>query len=205
MTEVYHAGPATAADRALIHDLHSHSRASDGLLEPAALVERAARAGVDCLALTDHDTTAGVDEAGRGPWAGPVCAAAVVLDPDDLPEGVDDSKRLSPARRAAVLAQLRARARIGHRGHDVEIREVAVADVVLGAAQTVAVAVAPGTGGDAGGATRARCPSPRRRSRRRKPATRSCAIWRWSTPDMGGSATWDMESPSMSAPSNAWG
>ncbi len=64
MTEVYHAGPATAADRALIHDLHSHSRASDGLLEPAALVERAARAGVDCLALTDHDTTAGVDEAG---------------------------------------------------------------------------------------------------------------------------------------------
>ncbi len=63
MTEVYHAGSATALDDSLVYDLHSHSRASDGLLEPAALVERAARAGVDCLALTDHDTTAGIEAA----------------------------------------------------------------------------------------------------------------------------------------------
>lgn len=37
---------------------------------------------------------AGVDEAGRGPLAGPVVAAAVVLDPDNIPAGLDDSKRL---------------------------------------------------------------------------------------------------------------
>ncbi|PIY73740.1 MAG: ribonuclease HII, partial [Rhodobacterales bacterium CG_4_10_14_0_8_um_filter_70_9] len=35
----------------------------------------------------------GVDEAGRGPWAGPVTAAAVILDPARIPEGLNDSKR----------------------------------------------------------------------------------------------------------------
>ena len=38
---------------------------------------------------------AGIDEAGRGPWAGPVVAAAVMLDPDQAPAGLDDSKRLT--------------------------------------------------------------------------------------------------------------
>ena len=42
---------------------------------------------------------AGVDEVGRGPLAGPVGVAAVILDPDDLPEGLDDSKALSEAKR----------------------------------------------------------------------------------------------------------
>jgi ribonuclease HII len=37
---------------------------------------------------------AGIDEAGRGPWAGPVVAAAVVLDPARIPAGIDDSKAL---------------------------------------------------------------------------------------------------------------
>ncbi|HBE74122.1 MAG TPA: ribonuclease HII [candidate division Zixibacteria bacterium] len=46
---------------------------------------------------------AGVDEAGRGPLAGPVVAAAVVLPPKPLLEGIDDSKRLSPKRRQALL------------------------------------------------------------------------------------------------------
>lgn len=44
-------------------DLHAHSTASDGLLTPAALVRRAAGQGVRVLALTDHDTTAGLAEA----------------------------------------------------------------------------------------------------------------------------------------------
>lgn len=44
-------------------DLHLHSTASDGRLDPAALVAYAARAGVRLLALTDHDTTAGLEEA----------------------------------------------------------------------------------------------------------------------------------------------
>ncbi len=45
---------------------------------------------------------AGVDEVGRGPLAGPVGVAAVILDPDDLPEGLDDSKALPRARREAL-------------------------------------------------------------------------------------------------------
>lgn len=44
-------------------DLHSHSNCSDGALAPAALVREAASRGIGVLALTDHDTTAGVDEA----------------------------------------------------------------------------------------------------------------------------------------------
>ncbi len=51
--------------RALTIDLHTHSNCSDGSLSPAALIERAAAAGVDVLALTDHDTIAGLDEAQR--------------------------------------------------------------------------------------------------------------------------------------------
>ena len=47
----------------LRYDLHSHSTASDGTLTPQELVLRASEAGVDVLALTDHDTTAGVEEA----------------------------------------------------------------------------------------------------------------------------------------------
>ena len=42
---------------------------------------------------------AGCDEAGRGPLAGPVVAAAVILDPDRIPRGIDDSKRLTPDER----------------------------------------------------------------------------------------------------------
>ncbi|MES9818363.1 MAG: PHP domain-containing protein [Candidatus Thiodiazotropha sp.] len=45
------------------YDLHSHSTASDGTLSPGDLVNRAANAGVRVLALTDHDTTAGIEEA----------------------------------------------------------------------------------------------------------------------------------------------
>lgn len=53
---------------------------------------------------------AGVDEAGRGPLAGPVVAAAVILDPSDPIMGIDDSKRLSAARRVRLAAEIRARA-----------------------------------------------------------------------------------------------
>ena len=50
---------------------------------------------------------AGVDEVGRGPLCGPVTAAAVVLDPTRLPAGLNDSKKLTPARRAALAAEIR--------------------------------------------------------------------------------------------------
>ena len=55
----------------------------------------------------------GIDEVGRGAWAGPVTVAAVVLDPNALPDGVRDSKRLGPARREVVAEVVRARARVG--------------------------------------------------------------------------------------------
>jgi ribonuclease HII len=56
---------------------------------------------------------AGVDEAGRGPLAGPVVAAAVVLDPRCIPEGIDDSKVLTAAKRERLCAELLACARVG--------------------------------------------------------------------------------------------
>lgn len=46
-----------------LYDLHTHSTASDGTLSPTDLVQRAKRAGVSVLALTDHDTTEGISEA----------------------------------------------------------------------------------------------------------------------------------------------
>lgn len=53
---------------------------------------------------------AGMDEAGRGPLAGPVVAAAVILDPNNPVYGVDDSKKLSPARRAALKKEIEEKA-----------------------------------------------------------------------------------------------
>ncbi len=52
----------------------------------------------------------GVDEVGRGPLAGPVGVAAVILNPADLPEGINDSKVLSAARREALSAIILAKA-----------------------------------------------------------------------------------------------
>ncbi len=54
----------------------------------------------------------GIDEAGRGPLAGPVYAAAVILDPDNIPEGLNDSKKLTSVRREALAEELRLCARI---------------------------------------------------------------------------------------------
>ncbi|MCP5093155.1 MAG: ribonuclease HII [Gammaproteobacteria bacterium] len=51
----------------------------------------------------DRWPCAGVDEAGRGPLAGPVVAAAVVLDPGNIPDGLDDSKKLSSTKRADLF------------------------------------------------------------------------------------------------------
>ena len=58
----------------------------------------------------------GTDEVGRGPLAGPVVAAAVWLDPDNIPEGLNDSKKLTAKRREALYDQI-----------------MAVADVAIGA------------------------------------------------------------------------
>lgn len=52
----------------------------------------------------------GVDEAGRGPWAGPVSAAAVILNPKKVPKGLDDSKKLSARTREALELEIKAKA-----------------------------------------------------------------------------------------------
>lgn len=52
----------------------------------------------------------GVDEAGRGPWAGPVSAGAVILDPAQLPAGLDDSKKLTAKARAALELEIKDKA-----------------------------------------------------------------------------------------------
>ena len=62
------------------------------------------------LSLRVGGLVCGVDEAGRGPWAGPVSAGAVILNPGDIPEGIDDSKALTEARRDALAVQIKARA-----------------------------------------------------------------------------------------------
>ena len=65
---------------------------------------------------------AGVDEVGRGPLAGPVVAAAVVLDPADIPEGLRDSKMLGRGARERLAAALRDRA-------EVSVAEASVAEI----------------------------------------------------------------------------
>jgi len=56
---------------------------------------------------------AGVDEAGRGPLAGPVVAAAVVLDPDRIPDGIADSKALVVEARRSIYQAIIATAQVG--------------------------------------------------------------------------------------------
>lgn len=63
------------------------------------------------LAGEGRGLIAGTDEVGRGPLAGPVVAAAVVLDPDDPIEGLNDSKKLTPKKREFLFGQIQARAR----------------------------------------------------------------------------------------------
>jgi ribonuclease HII len=61
----------------------------------------------------DAGEIAGVDEAGRGPWAGPVVAAAVILDPARVPDGIGDSKALRPALRRRLATEILACAQVG--------------------------------------------------------------------------------------------
>ena len=69
-------------------------------------LEMQARAG-------GHTVIAGVDEAGRGPWAGPVVAAAVILDPERTPDGIADSKKLTEERREQLFDAIFATSDVG--------------------------------------------------------------------------------------------
>ena len=72
---------------------------------------------------TDMEKVAGVDEVGRGPLAGPVIAAAVILDPKRPVDGLADSKQLSEGRRERLAALLRERALAWALGR-AEVREI---------------------------------------------------------------------------------
>ena len=72
-------------------------------------------------AIKSHGAlVAGVDEAGRGPWAGPVVAAAVILDQAHMPVGLNDSKKLSEEKRDTLFDQICTQAHVGVGIADVE-------------------------------------------------------------------------------------
>ena len=63
--------------------------------------------------LLGNGPVAGIDEAGRGPWAGPVVAAAVVLDADRIPAGIADSKALDADQRAILYDKIMSSSHVG--------------------------------------------------------------------------------------------
>lgn len=90
----------------------SHSAAVPDV--PSYELEAAARAD-------GRTMVAGVDEAGRGPLAGPVVAAAVVLDPKAIPEGLNDSKKLTEEKREELFEQIMATAHVAFCAAPVEV------------------------------------------------------------------------------------
>lgn len=88
--------------------------------------------------------TAGVDEAGRGPLAGPVIAAAVILNPNQPIDGLTDSKKLSEKKREALFGQIQAKATgyaIGRADHT-EIDDMNILQATLLAMQRAVVELA---------------------------------------------------------------
>lgn len=95
------ASPQESVDGALRFDLQSHSTRSDGTLEPAAVVAAAAGAGVQLLALSDHDTLAGVSEAVEaGAREGVTIVPAIEIS------AIDDGGELGAARELHILGYL---------------------------------------------------------------------------------------------------
>ena len=82
----------------------------------------------------------GVDEAGRGPVLGSLFVACVSADPATLPAGIDDSKRLSPTRREALAAELRADERVSLAVSEVTPEEIDDAGTTMNALTVEAMA-----------------------------------------------------------------
>ena len=86
---------------------------------------------------------AGIDEAGRGPLAGPVVAGSVILDPDVLIEGLADSKKLTAKKREILYDEIKAKAYawgIGYATAD-EIDEINIHQATLLAMQRAYIAM----------------------------------------------------------------
>jgi ribonuclease HII len=74
--------------------------------------EKDSMCALENLALTEgYTAVGGIDEAGRGALAGPVVAACVVLDPQDIPSGILDSKKLTDKKRRSLYREIKGRAR----------------------------------------------------------------------------------------------
>lgn len=103
--------PGLPHDPGMIRDSKASTKAKTKA-EPKAPAKP--RAGVTAPSFTRERAllkqgiwpVAGCDEAGRGPLAGPVVAAAVVLDPKRIPKGLNDSKKLTPEKRDALFAEI---------------------------------------------------------------------------------------------------
>jgi ribonuclease HII len=68
---------------------------------------------LELIHIARGHTVCGVDEAGRGPWAGPVVAAAVILNPNRIPASLNDSKKLSEAEREKLFDPIMTAAQVG--------------------------------------------------------------------------------------------
>jgi len=99
------------------------------------------------LARDGHAAICGIDEAGRGPLAGPVVAAAVILDPAAMPRGLDDSKRLDEAARetafAAILTSARAIAFASASAETIDRTDIRAASLAAMARAATALSVRP--------------------------------------------------------------
>ena len=97
------------------------------------------------MALSRLVLVAGVDEVGRGPLAGPVVAAAVILDPEQPIDGLADSKVLTEARREALAEEVRAKALAWALGRcePVEIDRINILQASLVAMQRAVMALDP--------------------------------------------------------------
>jgi ribonuclease HII len=82
---------------------------------------------------------AGVDEAGRGPWAGPVVAAAVVFQAGHAPEGLNDSKLLAPGRREALFEEIATMGAVGV--GIVEVEEIDRLNILQATMRAMAMAI----------------------------------------------------------------
>ena len=101
---------------------------------------------------------AGVDEVGRGALAGPVTVAAVILDPERPIDGLDDSKRLSPAKRLRLAAEVQARSiawAVVHRGPR-EIDELNILEATRSAMREAVLSLVPTPGAVVSDAVRLR-------------------------------------------------
>lgn len=84
---------------------HKKSRETQLIIEGVSLEGLTLRE-FDRLVSERYGAVCGIDEAGRGPVAGPVCAAAVILDPEKPIEGLNDSKKLTPKKRGELYEEI---------------------------------------------------------------------------------------------------